>query len=84
MSNHNTILKLKGLQEWVTLTEGTGIHLTGERSKAYMWTKEDAETIARHWGKRYTTPLQAVTIKIHSAKNKEHAPERLSTYTNNR
>lgn len=73
MSQHNTILKLKGLQEWVAVTEGAGIHLTGERSKAYVWCKEDAETIKQHWGNRYTTPLQALPAKIKSPKNKLHA-----------
>ncbi len=75
MNPRNTILKIKGLQEWVAISEGTGIHLTGEKGKAYVWTKEDAELIKRHWGSRYTTPLELIPFKKHKPKRHEQSIE---------
>lgn len=81
MNPHNTILKLKGLQEWIAVTEGCGMHLTGEPSKAYVWTEQDAQTIINHWAKRYNTPLQPLPVK---QKLNGHAQKRIPANASNR
>jgi len=70
MSNRNTILKLKGIPEYIAVTEGVGLHLTGERDRAFVWDEQTAKTIKSHWEKRNGHTLQELPYILFPARFK--------------
>lgn len=78
MNTRNTILQIKGLQEWITCTEGYGIHLTGERSNAYPFTDEEVKQIKEAWERQHSnTKLEPKPWIILNAKHKPKRHEQI-------
>jgi hypothetical protein len=52
----NTILKLRGYNEWIARTNGV-YHLTGERANARPMDREELKEVVKVWEQNYNVKL---------------------------